>query len=76
MSVDINPHALKRSAQKDKCVWYAAYDEDMCEDTFYRYIHKCTDTTYPVVMNKGFLFAIGNKINSYGRIRFSLYKNV
>lgn len=45
-----NPHDLIRCAQKEKCVWYAAYDEEMLAGCFAQLLKLCNDQTAPIVL--------------------------
>lgn len=48
-SSESNPHELVRCSQKDKYVWYATYDEEMCMNKFLDIIHSCKDKGAPLV---------------------------
>ena len=61
-----NPHELIRCTQKDKYIWYAAYDEEMLEEKFLALLHCCTDKTEPLV--KGLHNFSGDEGRSGGRI--------
>ena len=49
-SSENNPHDLIRCAQKEKYVWYAAYDEEMLFEKFTELLNLCKDKTLPIVL--------------------------
>ncbi len=46
-----NPHDLVRCAQKEKYVWYAAYDDEMFSERFMETLAACTDKGAPIVLH-------------------------
>lgn len=48
MGVEVNPHRLKRSAQREKYVWYGAYEKTLLQANLMEVLKCCKDSASPM----------------------------
>ena len=47
--IEVNPHELKRNAQRDKYLWYAAYETTLFQGDLMRILKNTDDPALPMV---------------------------
>eukprot|EP00826_Nyctotherus_ovalis_P011342 TRINITY_DN12956_c0_g4_i2.p1 TRINITY_DN12956_c0_g4~~TRINITY_DN12956_c0_g4_i2.p1 ORF type:complete len:181 (+),score=28.62 TRINITY_DN12956_c0_g4_i2:75-545(+) len=48
ISVEVNPHRLKRSAQRERYVWYGAYEKMLIQANLMEILKRCKDSASPM----------------------------
>jgi len=50
MQIEINPHELKRNSQKEKYIWYGAYEATLFQLTLMGILKNTDDPSPPMVL--------------------------